>query len=57
MLMDRIESLKKTEVTGDGNVDGMQRDVGGVVADLFSSKGPAGMVGDGVDKGVLRGNV
>lgn len=52
-----IESLKKTEVTGDENVDGIQRGVGGAVGDVFSSKGSAGIVGEGVDKGVLRGNV
>ncbi|OBT64828.1 hypothetical protein VE03_06409 [Pseudogymnoascus sp. 23342-1-I1] len=51
------ESLKKSEVTGDENVDGIQRGVGGAVGDVFSSKGPAGIVGDGIDKGVLRGNV
>ncbi|KFZ14748.1 hypothetical protein V502_05917 [Pseudogymnoascus sp. VKM F-4520 (FW-2644)] len=51
------ESLKKTEVTGDENVDGIQRGVGGAVGDVFSSKGPAGVVGGGVDKGILRGNV
>ena len=56
-LMEFVESLKKTEVTGDKNVDGIQRGVGGAVGDIFSSKGPAGDVGDGVDKGILRGNV
>lgn len=52
-----IESLKKTEVTGDEDIDGIQRGVGGAVGNVFSSKRPAGLVGDGVDKGVLRGNV
>lgn len=55
--MGRIESLKKTEVTGDENVDGIQRGVGEAVSGVFSSKGPAGEVGKGADKGVLRGNV
>lgn len=56
-LMKFIESLKKTEVTGDEDIDGIQRGVGGAVGNVFSSKGPAGIVGDGVDKGVLRGNL
>ncbi|KFY29191.1 hypothetical protein V491_00144 [Pseudogymnoascus sp. VKM F-3775] len=51
------QSLKKTEVAGDENVDGIQRGVGGAVGDVFSSKGPAGVVGDGVDKGVLKRNI
>jgi hypothetical protein len=51
------ESLKNTEITGDENVDRIQSGVGGAVGDVFSSKGPAGIVGDGVDKGVLRGKV
>lgn len=57
VLMKFVESLKKTEVTGDENIDGIQRGVGGAVGDVFSSKGPAGVVGDGIDKGLLRGNV
>lgn len=56
-LMKFTESLKKTEVTGNENVDGIQSGVGGAVGDVLSSKGPAGIVGDGVDKGALRGNV
>lgn len=55
--MDRAESVMKTEVTGDENVDGIQRGVGGAVGDVFSSEGPVGVVGDGVDKGLLRRNV
>jgi len=34
--MGRIESLKKTEVAGDEDVDGIQRGVGGAVGDVFS---------------------
>jgi hypothetical protein len=56
-LMKLTESLKNTEITGDENVDRIQSGVGGAVGDVFSSKGPAGIVGDGVDKGVLRGKV
>lgn len=52
-----LESMKKTEVTGDKNIDEIQRGVGGAVGDVFSSKGPGGVIGDGVDKGTLRGNV
>lgn len=38
-------------------MDGIQRGVGGAVGDVFSSTGPAGVAGDGIDKGILRGNV
>ena len=34
--MDRVESLMKTEVTGDENIDGIQRRVRGAVGDVFS---------------------
>jgi len=51
------ESLKKTEVTGNKDVDGIQRSVGETAGNLFGSKGPGGEAGDAVDKNVLRGNV
>jgi len=41
----------------DGNVDRVQHGVGGAVGNVVSSKGPAAVVGDVVDKSVLRGNV
>jgi len=51
------ESLKKTEVTGNKDVDGIQRSVGGAVGNLVGSKGVGGGFGDTVDKNILRGNV
>ena len=51
------DTLKKTEVTGNKDVDGIQRSVGDTTGNLFGSKGPGGVVGDAVDKNVLRGNV
>jgi hypothetical protein len=49
--------LKKTEVTGNKDVDGIQRSVGETVGNLVGSKGIGGGVGDAVDKNVLRGNI
>lgn len=51
------DTFKKTEVTGNKDVDGVQRGVGDTAGNLFGSKGPGGVVGDTVDKNVLRGNV
>jgi hypothetical protein len=51
------DSLKKTEVTGNKDVDGVQRNVGNTVGDLFATGHVGGTAGDAVDKGVLRGNV
>jgi len=51
------ESFKKTEITGNEDVDGVQRFVGGTVGDTMGSNGIAGDVGSAVDKGLLRGNV
>jgi len=51
------ESFKKTEVTGNKDVDGIQRSVGGAVGDTVGANGIAGDAGNAVDKGFLRGNV
>jgi len=51
------DSLKKTEITGNKDVDGIQRSVGETVGNLVGSNGIAGGVGDTVDKNVLRGNM
>lgn len=56
-LIQNIDTLKKTEVTGNEDIDGVQRSVGETVGDTLGSNGIAGVVGDGLDKGVLRGNV
>ena len=53
----KIDSLKKTEITGNKDIDGIQSSVGNAVGNLVGSNGPAGVVGDNVDKHVLRGNV
>jgi len=52
-----IESLKKTEITGNEDIDGVQRSVGNLVGNTVGANGIAGDVGNVVDKGVLRGNV
>jgi len=51
------ESFKKTEVTGNKDVDGAQRSVGGIVGDTVGANGVAGDAGNTIDKGLLRGNV
>jgi len=51
------DTLRKGEVSGNKDVDGIQRSVGDAVGDTFGSRGVGGDVGDAVDKGVLRGNV
>lgn len=51
------ESLKKTHVTGNKDVDNIQSSAGEAVGDLFGSKGAGGEAGDAIDKNVLRGNV
>ena len=51
------ESLKKTHVTGNKDVDDIQGSAGEAVGDLFGSKGAGGEAGDVIDKNVLRGNV
>jgi len=51
------DTLQKTEVTGNKDIDGVQRSVGNLVGDTVGSNGIAGAVGDGLDKGALRGNV
>lgn len=51
------DTLRQTEVTGNKDVDGIQRSVGETVGNLVGSNGIAGGVGDAVDKNILRGNV
>jgi len=51
------DSLKKTEVTGNKDVDGVQRSVGETVGNTFGENGLAGDVGSAVDKNILKGNV
>ncbi|KAG0648407.1 hypothetical protein D0Z07_5326 [Hyphodiscus hymeniophilus] len=51
------ETLRKGQVTGNKDVDGIQESAGEAVGNLFGSKGPAGVVGEGVDKNLLRGNM
>lgn len=54
----RVESLKKTEVvTGNQDVDGLQRSAGETVGNLVGSNGIGGGLGDIIDKNVLKGNV
>jgi hypothetical protein len=51
------DTLHKTEISGNKDVDGIQRNVGDTVGDVFATGQAGGHVGDAVDKGVLRGNV
>ncbi|RDL42402.1 Uncharacterized protein BP5553_02381 [Venustampulla echinocandica] len=51
------DSLKKMEITGNKDIDRVQRSVGETVGDNLGRNGIAGVVGDGLDKVVLRGNV
>lgn len=51
------DTLHKTEVTGNKDVDGIQSSVGEAAGNLVGSKGPGGIVGDSLDKNVLRGNM
>ncbi|KAH8648051.1 hypothetical protein BGZ60DRAFT_423524 [Tricladium varicosporioides] len=51
------ESLKKTQITGNKDIDSIQESVGETVGNTFGSNGLAGAVGDSVDKGMLKGNV
>jgi len=51
------ESFKKTEITGNEDIDGIQRATGNAVGNTVGANGIGGSVGNMVDKGVLRGNV
>jgi len=51
------DTLRKTEVTGNKDVDGIQRSAGDTAGNLFGPKGIGGGLGKVVDKDVLRGHV
>ena len=51
------DTLKKGEVSGNEDIDGVQRQVGDTVGDQFGKGGVGESVGTHVDKGLLRGNV
>jgi len=51
------DTLRKTEVTGNKDVDGIQRGVTDAVGNQFAEGGIGESVGNAVDKGLLRGNV
>jgi len=51
------DTLHKTEITGNKDVDGIQRIIGDTAGDTFGTGHIGGSLGDAVDKGVLRGNV
>jgi hypothetical protein len=50
-------TLRKTEVTGNKDVDRVQRGAGELAGNTFKTDRVGGPVGDAVDKKVLRGNV
>jgi hypothetical protein len=45
--------MKKTQVTGNKDIDGAQDSVGEAVGDTFGKNGLAGDVGNAADKGFL----
>jgi len=51
------DTLRKTEITGNKDVDGIQENVNNLVGNTLGSNGIAGGVGDALDKNVLRGNM
>ncbi len=51
------DTLKKGEVSGNEDIDGVQRQVGDTAGDQFGKGGVGESVGAHVDKGLLRGNV
>jgi len=51
------DTLHKGEVSGNKDVDGVQRSVGDTAANQFGEAGVGGSVGSAFDKKVLRGNV
>ena len=52
-----LDTLSKGEVTGNKDVDEIQRGVGDTVGSTFAKGGVGESVGSNVDKGLLRGNV
>ncbi len=51
------DTLRKGEVSGNEDIDGMQRQVGETVGGQFGKGGVGENLGTHVDKGLLRGNV
>lgn len=51
------DTLHKTEITGNKDIDGAQRSVADTVGNTFGTGNIGGTIGDGVDKGALRRNV
>lgn len=51
------DTLRKGEVSGNKDIDGMQRQVGDTVGGQFGKGGVGEGVGDHVDKGLLRGTM
>lgn len=51
------DTFKKGEVSGNKDIDGMQRQVGDTVGGQFGKGGAGESVGTHVDKNVLRGNM
>ncbi|KAG9236845.1 hypothetical protein BJ875DRAFT_455339 [Amylocarpus encephaloides] len=51
------DTLKKTQITGNEDVDGIQNSFGETVGNTLGSGGLLGGFGDSADKNALRGNV
>lgn len=52
-----IDTLRKTEVTGNKDIDGIQRGVTDAIGNQFAEGRIGESVGNAIDKGLLRGNV
>ncbi|KAG9243277.1 hypothetical protein BJ878DRAFT_443715, partial [Calycina marina] len=50
------DTLHKAEISGNEDVNNIQRSVGDAAANTLGDKGLLGGVGNAVDKNVLRGN-
>jgi len=50
------DSLHKTEISGNKDVDGIQRSIGDTAGNLFATGNVGGALGDAVDQGALRVN-
>jgi hypothetical protein len=57
MMLTFEDTLRKGEVSGNKDIDGMQRQVGDAVGGQFGKGGVGESAGTHVDKGLLRGNM
>ena len=53
----KIETAKKSQITGNKDIDNVQGSLGDSVGNTFGRDGIGRGVGEGADKGFLRGNM